>query len=145
MAGITRQPWLRSVILTGLVYIVIGVVAVGFAGSAASAHSRNAWRFAAWLSSVIAFAIHVAYERFRGDATAVRSARYAAGAVALGAFALAAVGPVRSHWAADNFWRTVGLSVVLWPLLTGIPAFLVAFVFGSFLGRIAGRNRPTSL
>lgn len=53
-------------------------------------------------------------------------------------YAVIGVGPVRSHWSADDFWRTAVLSLPLWPVLTGIPAFLAALLGGSILGRLFG-------
>jgi hypothetical protein len=100
---------------------------------------RDTWRLAAWLLSLTVFASHMTYERSRADWTALRLARRAAAAVAVGAFVLAVVGPARSYWGTDRFWRVTVFSLVLWPVLTGVPAFLAALVAGSVLHRWTAR------
>ena len=138
------QTWLRSVLVTGLAYAVIGVVTAGLAQSTSTAQGRI-WRLCAWLLSLIAFASHLAWERLRAGAPTLTAARRVAGAVALGAFALAAAGPARAHWSANDFWRIAVLSLALWPVLTGVPAFLAALVGGSILGRLFEREKPLDL
>jgi hypothetical protein len=54
-------------------------------------------------------------------------------AVALGSFLLAVAGPLRSHWNSPDVGRTAVLSVVVWPLLTGVPAFLITALARSVL------------
>ena len=133
----TRSPasrlWL--VVIVGVAYVVIGVATAALAGTAASPRGVTAWRLAAWLLSLAAFLAHLVYDRLRPDSTSASTARHVAAAVALGAFLLAAAGPVRSHWATPNFWRVAALSVVVWPILAGIPAFVAALVLGSIIGR----------
>ena len=143
MAG--GSTWLRSVLLIGIVYIVVGIVTAHFATSASSIQVRNLWRLTAWVLSLLVFLGHVARERLRAGNATRRAALHAAAAVALGAFVLAAVGPVRGYWDAANFWRVAVLSLAVWPILTGIPAFLAALVAGSILGRLVrpGRSRDS--
>ncbi|HEX8942854.1 MAG TPA: hypothetical protein VF785_06915 [Gemmatimonadaceae bacterium] len=141
MKASARDNWLAAALVVAIAYIVIGIGTAGLARSAHSIETRNAWRLSAWVLSFIAFASHVAYERLRPDSTNVGAARHAASAVALGAFALAIEGPAASHWGAVDFWRTAALSVVLWPVLTGVPAFFGALVASSVLGRLLARER----
>ena len=142
----TRSPasrlWLVDIV--GAAYVVIGIVTAALAGRAASPRAVTAWRLAAWLLSLAAFLAHLVYDRMKPDSSSASSARHVAAAVALGAFLLAAVGPVRSHWGAPNFWRVAALSIVVWPVLTGIPAFVAALVAGSIIGRarVKGAERP---
>jgi hypothetical protein len=136
-----RDTWLVAVLVVTAVYIVIGIGTAGLARSAHSIEARNAWRLAAWVLSFIAFASHVAYERLHRGNTTVRTARHAAGAVGLSAFALAVSGPAASHWGAGDFWRTAALSVVLWPIVVGVPAFFGALVASSVLGRLLAREQ----
>lgn len=124
----------RFAILAGLAYVVVGVVTAELAGAAGSARGRTAWRLAAWLLSLAVFIGHIMYDR-GGERSAGRTALHVAAAVALGAFGLALAGPVRSHWGAADFSRAVVLSVVVWPILTGIPAFVVALAAASLLRR----------
>ncbi|HEX6559212.1 MAG TPA: hypothetical protein VF021_07100, partial [Longimicrobiales bacterium] len=128
MTADPRHRWLRSVLLIGLAYAIIGVLTGSLAQSASSIRMQTVWRLAAWLLSLALFAGQVTYERLRLDSSAARTALRAAGAVAIGAFLLAAVGPVRSYWGTERFWQVTVLSLLLWPVGTGVPAYLVALV-----------------
>lgn len=139
-SGRNRLGW---VFIIAVIYVVVGFVTAALAGSAASVQGRSLWRAAAWLLSFVVFAGHVWYDRIAVGSTAGSTARHAAAAVALGALLLAVVGPVRGHWAAPDFWRTAVLSLAVWPLLTGIPAFVVAFVAGSLFGQVVNRTTGT--
>lgn len=143
MTGTPRAHRLRWSFALALAYVVIGVATSELAAIATSTQGRNAWRLAAWLISFAAFVGHILHQRLRvGDAPA-STARQVAGAAALGAFGLAVAGPVRSHWAAADFARTAVLSLIVWPILTGLPALVVAYVAGMMLGRRTGGASPT--
>jgi hypothetical protein len=55
-------------------------------------------------------------------------------------FALALFGPVRTHWNAADFRKSALLSVVLWPVLTGIPAFALSYMAAVVLNRNAAKR-----
>src|SRR5260370_29464060 len=131
MAG--GSTWLRSVLLIGIVYMVVGIVTAHFATSASSIQVRNLWRLTAWVLSLLVFLGHVAHERLRAGNSTKKAALHAAAAVALGAFVLAAVGPVRGYWDASNFWREAVLSLALWPFFTGFPDVLTDLIPASTL------------
>jgi hypothetical protein len=143
MQSTARGKWTRSALVVAVVYAVIGVVTAALAGAATSPQMRTAWRLAGWLLSLATFLSHLTYERIQLRSSVKAGAGHVAAAVALGAFVLAAVGPVRSHWDAADFWRVSVLSLPLWPLLTGVPAFLVALVAGAVLKRF-GRRSPSA-
>lgn len=123
-------------LLAAIVYAVVGVGTAELARSPSSPQMRTVWRLAAWLLSLVVFIGHIALEQVRLRSTVRTTAAHAATAAALGAFLLAAAGPVRSHWGMTDFWRVAVLSLPLWPILTGVPAFLVALVAGSILRRL---------
>ncbi len=104
---------------------------------------RFAWRLAGWGLSFAVFAAHIRYERRREGSTIARTARNVAVAAAVGAFILAAVGPVRTHWNADDFRRAALFSLAAWPLVVGIPAFAVALVIGFVLDRVTARGETS--
>lgn len=135
-----RNRWIRPVLLVAVIYATVGIVTASLARSAPSPEARTLWRLVAWLLSVLAFAGHLVYEQVRLRAAVRIAAAHAAAAVALAAFMLAAVGPVRSHWGAADFWRAAALSLPLWPILTGVVAFLVAFLAGSILRRFIAHD-----
>ena len=138
-----RMRWLRTVIPFGVAYLVVGIVTAQLAGSAASIQARTAWRLVAWGVSVLLFASQLVAERIRFNNATLRSALHTSAAVALGALALAAAGPVRSHWGTDTQQRAL-MALLLWPVLTGLPSFLVALGAGAVLDRVLGRAPSAS-
>ena len=63
------------------------------------------------------------------------AARRVACAVAIGAFGLAIAGPLYARWVAGRPIPPVLPALVLWPLVTGIPAYTVARAIGPVLRR----------
>src|SRR6266496_786002 len=124
-----RQRWLRMVILIGVVYFVIGIAFGAFAGWSASNQMRVTWRLLAFLTSGVAFALHIGYEHFRLGNSPRKTAWHTSMAVALGAFALAVAANVHSQWGASSHQRSLLVfALVAWPALTAVPAFVVALV-----------------
>jgi uncharacterized membrane protein YfcA len=122
-----------------IVYPVVGITFAALANPSVSKEMRVTWRLAAWLACAAAFAAHLGYEHFRLRSSPLRAALHAAVAVALGAFALAVWVNVHAHWSASTHPRPLALlALVVFPLVTGVPAFLVGFVAVAVL---AGRRR----
>ncbi len=128
--GSRTNQWL-AVILFGAVYIVVGV---GFPNPSAADKNQFLWRLAAWVICAVAFLIHIGIERFRFWNPAGRTAFHVALAVALGGFGLAVAANVHSFTADKSNRGLLALALVLWPLITGLPAFLVAFVIAALVG-----------
>lgn len=106
----STRRWLPAAIVAGLVYFAIGRVFT------AQVEPVRLWRMLSWGLSGGVFGLHIAYEHVRVRATPRAVALHAAAAVALGAFLLA---------------------LVAWPLLTAVPAFLVAWAVAWVLARRA--------
>src|ERR1043166_2283155 len=124
MTNLKNRPlWIDHAILIGIVYAVIGVF---FA--VPSTHVQ-AWRYAAWITSAIVYATHICFEYFRQRNSAKSTALHVAIAVAIGGLGLALGAIFHSLFASPNYsrWR-FGLALMLWPILTGLPAFVVALV-----------------
>ena len=121
--------------LFGIVYLAAGLVFGALAGAAASAELRSAWRLAAWLVSAIAYALHIRYEYVRLRNPSVPAARHVAIGVAMGAFGLALAANIHALTVGSTHRRALGLSLVLWPLMTAIPAFAVAVAAMAILAR----------
>jgi xanthine/uracil permease len=136
-------PELVSIILAAIAYVVIGVGAAALAGAAASKPATTAWRLTAWVLSIVVFGIHLGHSRLRRRVSLRTSAFQVAVAVALGAFVLAAVGPVRTHWGRNDTARVALLSLAAWPIMTGLPAFIAALVGGYLIERTARRSPET--
>ena len=130
-----RQQWLRATMLVGIVYVVVGITFAALANSSASHQMRVTWRLAAWLASAAAFAFHVGYEHFRLRNSPATAALHVSLAVALGAFALAAAANIHAQWAGSNHRRALAVALVVWPAMTGVPAFVVSLAAGVLLAR----------
>jgi peptidoglycan/LPS O-acetylase OafA/YrhL len=128
---------LRSVI-AGVVYFATGMVFAALAGAASSNQARVGWRLAAWAFSGDVFLAHIWYERFRlGNPPRSAAVRVALGA-AIGAFGLAVAATIHSL-TTGNYRAAYLLSLVAWPAITALPAFLVALGAGTMLGRLSRR------
>src|SRR2546422_1044670 len=129
-----RQRWLSTVILSGVLYLAVGMSSAALAGAAASNPMRSFWRLSAFVISAVVFAAHIAYEHFRLRNTARRTAWHASGAVAFGAFALALAANIHDLGSASGYRPRMLIALVAWPLLTAVPAFIVALVVAAGLG-----------
>jgi hypothetical protein len=137
-----NQPWLRVAVIVALVYPVVGVTFAALANPSASNEMRITWRLAAWLVSAAAFAAHLGYEHFRLQSSPLRAALHVSMAVALGAFALAVWVNVHAHWGASGHQSPFApLALVVFPVVTGAPAFVVALVALAVLTRARRRSR----
>jgi hypothetical protein len=120
-----RRLWLRAVLLTGALYCSIGIV---FSAFAARSSMAVAWNVASFVVSFIAFAIHIGYEHFSLGNRPLIVGLHTALAVALGAFLLAVSANIRSIGVATSNHPLLAIALVVWPLMTGIPAFVVALI-----------------
>jgi hypothetical protein len=135
MDASVRKPWIRAVILVGIVYFVVGRV---FA--LPSTHVRG-WRLAAWVVSGVVYVAHIGYEHFRQNNPPRATALHAALAVALGAFLLAVAATIHAvmNPVHASFWL-YSLALVLWPIFTAFPAFLVALAAAAMVARLTTKR-----
>lgn len=136
----SRKLWLRAVILVGVVYFVVGIVSAALANPSESNQVRVAWRLAAWVTSAAVYAAHIWYEHFRLSNSPLTTALHAALAAAFGAFLLAVSATIHAAMVASHapYWRFI-LALVLWPIITALPAFLVALVVAAGLSRFTAK------
>ena len=123
-----RKRRFRAVVLLAGVYFVIAIAFGAFAGWAVSNSMRETWNRLAFLASGIAFAVHIGYEHFRLGNSSRITALHASIAVALGAFALALKANIHDLGSASGYRPRMLIALAAWPLLTGVPAFIVALV-----------------
>jgi|ERR1051325_6062974 hypothetical protein len=137
MQATHRQSWFRAVLLVGAVYALVGIT---FA--LPTSHAR-AWRLAAWVVSGVAYAIHAGYERCWLRNSSLSTALHVALAAALGALGLAIGALVHSQSISttSQHQRLLLIALVAWPVITGVPAFLVGLVASGLLGRLARRSK----
>jgi hypothetical protein len=126
-----RQTWVRATLLVGVIYFLIGRV------FALPSSHVSGWRLAAWVASGAMFAAHIGYEHFRLNNSPRATALDAAMAVAVGAFLLAVAATVHAMTAPSHapYWRYL-LALVAWPIITALPAFLVALAVAAALARL---------
>ena len=122
----SRQPrWYRWVILLGVLYLVVGLTFGAMAGTSSS-HMRVAWRLTAWLTSGAAFVAHIWHEHVRLRHSPTTTAMHASLAAGLGAFGLAVAANIHAQRSGSTHQGALALALVAWPLLTAVPAFVVA-------------------
>ena len=121
----SSRRWLRVVLLVGAVYCLAGLAFGALAGRAGSPQLRTLWRLAAWLVSAGAFTAHIWQEHRRLQSSPRITAWRTSLAVALGAFGLA-VGATVHAVTASSPHHFPALMLLVWPLITAVPAFVVA-------------------
>ena len=127
----------RIVVGLAVIYLIAGMVFGALAGRAATHHAVVAWRWAAWLVSAFAFGGHIVYEQVRQRASPTITAVHVSSAVGLGAFGLAVAANVHAQVVAPQQHSfLLVLSLVLWPVLIALPAFLVALIATMLFARV---------
>jgi len=120
-----------------MMLVAVAYVVIGIAFSVlANAHHVRLWRLAAWVASAVVAAVHIGYEH-QGGSSPRATALHAAGAVALGAFGLALAANVHWLFAATRGARSPLLALLVWPVITAIPALLVALAVAALLARFS--------
>jgi hypothetical protein len=128
-----RQRWLSTAIFVGVLYLSVAIATGALAGAAASNQMQFFWRLSAFVISAVVLAAHVAYEHFRLRNTARPTAWHASVAVAFGAFGLALVANIHDLGSASGYRPRMLIALVAWPLLTAVPAFIVALAVAAGL------------
>jgi len=129
----SKYRGLIYVLLFGVVYLVI---AVWFPNPPASNPRQFAWRIAAWILCALAFAIQIGLEHFRLGNAPRRTALHVAAAVALGAFGVAVAANIHALTAKTGNHGSLALALVIWPVVAGLPALVVAWVVAFGLARM---------
>jgi uncharacterized protein (DUF486 family) len=136
-----RRIWLRALVLVGALYCTIGIGFSAFAARSTSHRMAVAWNVASFVVSAIVFATHIGYEHFGLGHRPLLVALHTSLAVALGSFLLAVSANIHSFRVANSNHRLLAIALVIWPLMTGIPAFVVALIVAGGL-RLFRAERP---
>src|SRR5215470_6643227 len=123
--------WFAWASLAGTLYLMIGV---GFAPL--SVPSLFFWRLAAWMVSAVVYAAHIGYEQFRIRSSPHSTALHVAIGAAIGAFGLAAAAIVHSLAIGTGNLRLLRIALLVWPLITSVPAYVVAFILTAVLAQV---------
>ena len=139
MNSTEKYRWFSAVIVVGLLYVLVGTV---FPNPPVSDPTQFIWRLAAWIISAVTFGVHFWYEHFRLRNSPRRTALHTSMAVALGAFGLAVAANIHSLQTGAGNRQLLALALVIWPIMTGMPAFVVALVAAFGLARIRSHDKP---
>jgi len=129
-----RRPWLIKAMLVGALYLAVGLASAALAGAAATNPMRFFWRLSAFVISGAVFVADIAYEHLRLRSTAKPLAWHTSVAVAFGGFLLALMANIHDLGSATGYRPKMLIALIAWPLLTAVPAFLVAWVVAAGLG-----------
>ena len=129
------RRWLGTAILVGGIYLAVGIASSALAGAATSHQMRLIGRWSGFIVSGGAFAVHFAYEHFRLRSSARPAAWHTSVAVAAGAFGLAFVANMRDLGSASGYRLRMLTALAAWPLVTAVPAFVVALLLATVLGK----------
>jgi hypothetical protein len=111
-----------------VLYCTIGITFSAFAARSSSHRMAVAWNFASFGVSLVVFAIHIGYEHFRIGNRPLIVALHTSLAVALGGLLLALAANIHAIRVASANHRLLAIALIVWPLMTGIPAFVVALI-----------------
>jgi len=118
--------------LVAVIYPVVGIL---FALPAQGSATR-VWRLAAWLASALVFAVHLRFEHSRFRELPSRAALHVSAAVAMGAFLLAVWINLHLRLTGGQQSPRALLALLIFPLVTGLPAFVVALILLVLFARI---------
>jgi hypothetical protein len=130
-----RRGWIPAAALVGAGYALVGVVFAEFARISAGREMRRFWRLSAWVVSFALLAAHLTHETRGRSPESPRAAFHVALGVALGAFGLAVWINLQPRTVAAPKSPLAPLALVVFPVVTGIPAFLGAWAAASVMAR----------
>jgi divalent metal cation (Fe/Co/Zn/Cd) transporter len=140
--ALIEEPQAR-IILFGVVYAVVGIGYGELANLASSDQVRSIWRLGAWVACAAVYAGHIWYEHFRLYSRVRSTSLHAGAAVALGGLLLAVAALAHALTVPTHApYRLYLIALVVWPIITGVPAFLVALVLTAGLMRLSTKRLP---
>ena len=80
--------------------------------------------------------IHIGFEYFRLRNSPRRTALHVSLSVAVGAFSLAAAANIHALRTGTGNHRLLGLALLIWPIMIGVPAFVAALTVAAGLARM---------
>ena len=131
MKNTAGPRWYNASIIVGVLYFAITVMTGALAAMAQSGRALFLWRLSAFIFCGLVFLGHIAYEQFRVHSTPKAIACHTSIAVAIGALALAVSANMHDLFFAMGYrWRML-LALILWPILTAVPAFVSALILAT--------------
>lgn len=133
-----------AVLFVAALYLSAGVLAAELAREAPSHLMLLVWRWAAWVISAITFGGHILYEQVRLRSSPKITASRVSSAAGLGAFGLAAAANVHTELISpQQHSHLLVWSLAIWPIITALPAFVVALVAAILFARARQRAAPS--
>ena len=130
------------VILIGVVYAVVGIGFGELANLGSTDRVRFMWRLGAWVASGAVYAAHLWYEHFQLRNSPRTTSLNAGLAVAFGGLLLAVAALTHALTVPTHApFRLYLLALVMWPIITGVPAYVVTLVLTSILRLTIQANR----
>jgi len=136
------RRWLWTILIIGAIYCIDGIVFGKFAEWSESHTMVFIWRLTSWLTCALLFAGHIWYEYFRNSNSPRKTALYTSSAVAVGAFGLAVAANIHAQFVTSANQLLLALSLIIWPILTAVPAFIIVFVLTSIIQHFHKRKFP---
>ena len=112
------------------------MVGIAFPNPSGPREAQLMWRLAAWIASIILFGVQLFYEHFRFHNPSRKTALHVAIATAIGAFGLAIAANIHVLNTGGDNSNLLIASLILWPVIIGVPAFVVAIIIAAVLARI---------
>lgn len=128
------------ILIVGVVYVVVGYGSA-LLDPSVPAQMRFMWRLAAWIACGATYAAHIRYECVRLRSSTFSTALHAATGVAVGAFLLALAATIHAAMVSSHapLWQFL-IALIAWPIITGLPAFVVALAIAAVLARFPGKR-----
>ena len=141
MKNTAGPRWYNAALVVGLGYFAITVTTGAMAAIAATGRGLFLWRLSAFAFCGLVFLAHIAYEQFRLRNTPKTTAVHTSLAVAIGALALAISANLNDVVIASTYRIRMLLALLIWPILTAVPAFIAAFVLAFLCRKLLVRRR----
>ena len=132
--------WYNAAIVVGVLYFAITVTTGALAAMAQTGRGLFLWRLSAFVFCGIAFLTHIAYEHFRLHSTAKATACHTSIAVVIGALALAVSANMNDLITGSGYRGRMLLALIIWPILTAVPAFIAALILALCCGKLRPRR-----
>jgi hypothetical protein len=133
-----ERPWQR-VASFGLVYFGLGVGSAITTNDLEPAALQASIRVGIFLVAVAVFYCHLRVELARSLERFWAAALVTSGALACGTFLLAAYAVSTAWWDSSHLPTSLLWALPIWPVVTSLPAFLAALVWGSVMVRFRRR------
>lgn len=124
----------------GMAYFGLGIFSAFVSNPMHPGMVQASVRLGVLLAAIAVFFWHGRLEFAGPPGRRAVAALRVAGAVAVGTFLLAAWATAMSRWETSRVDRSLLAALWVWPLVTGVPAFLAAVVLGRVMTAMRGRG-----